>query len=295
MSLESLAKFGQNVVNSLLTLARVTLLSKRVMIPKASTQSCVILGNGPSLSVTLANHKEWLSTQYLVAVNHFVMSEAYGDLKPAAYILQAPEFFMEVPPTNMHETARQTLWADLAGKTTWAMTLFVPTQARKSRYFQSLIQIHSNANLHIQYFNPTPVEGFNTFKFHLFNSNWGMPRPHNVLLPAIFLMLNSGMKTIHITGADHSWHETVRVTSDGAQVDHSHFYDKKEDRLPMFKLDGTPYFIHDMFRKWYLAFKGYHELQSYAHYLGATILNASERSYIDAFKRVSFPNHHAQS
>jgi len=295
MNLERISQWFQQFAESLITLLRVALLSKRVVIPKSYTESCVILGNGPSLSTTLANHKEWLSTQYLVAVNHFVMSEAYGDLKPSAYILQAPEFFMEAPPTNLHETARHTLWTDLAGKTTWPMTLFVPVQAQKSNYFQKLTHIHSHANLHIQYFNPTPVEGFNTFKFYLFNANWGMPRPHNVLLPAIFLMLNSGMKTIHITGADHSWHETVRVTSEGAQVDHTHFYDKKEDRLPMFKLDGTPYFIHDMFRKWYLAFKGYHELQSYAQSLGATILNASERSYIDAFKRVSFPNHHAQS
>lgn len=295
MNLQSLSALVGNAIDSLLSILRIAVLSRPVSIPKLETDRCVILGNGPSLTKTLANHSDWLSTQYVVAVNHFVSSVMYQIIKPSAYVLQAPEFFMDIPPTPLHEKARNALWQDLAGKTNWAMTLFVPVQAKSSAYFQSLSDIQTHPKLHIRYFNTTPVEGFEALKFRLFKANLGMPRPHNVLLPAIFLMLNSGMRTIHITGADHSWHETVRVSATGTEVDHAHFYDRKEERLPMFKLDGTPYFIHDMFRKWYLAFKGYHELNSYASYLGATILNASERSYIDAFTRIKLPHPHAQS
>lgn len=295
MNLESISTWFQRLSDSLISVVRVVLLSKPIVLPKASVKSCVILGNGPSLNTTLAKHRDWLSTQYLVAVNHFVSSHAYQELKPSSYILQAPEFYMDVPPTDVHKVARTSLWTQLAEKTTWPLNLFIPVHAKKSTYFLGLEKIHSNSNLHIHYFNPTPVEGFESFKFALFKSNFGMPRPHNVLLPALFLMLNSGIRTIYITGADHSWHETIKITSNGPQVDHSHFYDQKEERFPMFKLDGKPYFIHDMFRKWYLAFKGYHELNSYASHLGASILNASERSYIDAFPRVHLPLIHAQS
>jgi hypothetical protein len=94
-------------------------------------------------------------------------------------------------------------------------------------------------------------------------------------------------KKIFIFGADHSWHEEIKVDySNKVTVNHEHFYDKGEYRLPMYKLDGEEYYIHDVFRKLYLAFKGYFVLRDYAKSLNAEIFNASIRSYIDAFPKV---------
>jgi hypothetical protein len=76
--------------------------------------------------------------------------------------------------------------------------------------------------------------------------------------------------------------DTNKVT-----VNHEHFYDKSEWRLPMYKLDGKEYRIHDVFRKLYLAFKGYFVLNDYAKEKNVKILNASKRSYIDAFERTT--------
>jgi hypothetical protein len=55
----------------------------------------------------------------------------------------------------------------------------------------------------------------------------------------------------------------------------------------MYKLDGKEYRIHDVFRKLYLAFKGYFVLNDYAKEKNVKILNASKRSYIDAFERIT--------
>jgi hypothetical protein len=295
MNWEKWVRICSSFADSLLSLIRVALLSRPVDLPALNSDSCVVLGNGPSLSTTLSNHINWLKTQHLVAVNHFAYSDAFMELKPRSYVLQAPEFFMEKPPSEIHNDAREKLWDRLIKQTNWPMDVFVPIQAKSSTYFNSLSSLHKHPFLTFRYYNPTPIEGFPSLTYRLYRHNLGMPRPHNVLLPAIFLMLNRGVKTLFIVGADHSWHETLQTTSIGARVDHSHFYDNKPEIHSMLKLDGKPYFVHDMFRKWHLAFKGYHDLQAYSKTIGATIFNASERTYIDAFERVNIPTSHAQS
>lgn len=290
-----ISKFAESLSSSLTSLIRVLVLSRPTIHFKSVHRSCVVLGNGPSLTTTISNHRQWLETQPLVAVNLFCVSEEYERLKPEFYVLQAPEFHMNRPPSKEHEVSRERLWMSLIQKTTWPLVLFLPVQAKTSTYLSEMTGLSNHPFIRIQYYNTTPVEGFSGLSRRLFSMGVGMPRPHNVLLPAIFLMIRAKIRTIYVVGADHSWHETVQVTDKGAVVDHIHFYDKNEVRLPMLKLDGKPYFIHDMFRKWHLAFKGYHDLQAYANQTDTHILNASERTYIDAFPRVSIPDFHAQS
>jgi hypothetical protein len=113
-----------------------------------------------------------------------------------------------------------------------------------------------------------------------------MPRPHNVLIPTIYLAINLGFKKIFLFGADHSWHEEIKVDNKNLMtVNHQHFFENQEVRMPMYRLDGTNYFIHDIFRKLCLAFKGYFVLREYADFRKAAIKNASSKSYIDAFEK----------
>ena len=88
-------------------------------------------------------------------------------------------------------------------------------------------------------------------------------------------------------GADHSWHEELRVDENNiATVNHQHFYEAAASRFGMMKMDGSSFRIHDILRKIYLGFLGYYFLKDYAQRIGATIYNASKKSYIDAFERV---------
>lgn len=290
-----ISAFAENLTSSVMSLVRVLVLSRPTSPFKTNHSSCVVLGNGPSLTTTISKHRQWLESQPLTAVNLFCVSDEYEKLKPEYYVLQAPEFYMERPPSKAHEDSRERLWMSLMQKTSWPLDLLLPVQAKTSMFLSKMTGLIGHEFIRIHYYNPTPVEGFSWVSHLLFSMGGGMPRPHNVLLPAVFLMLKAGIKTIYIVGADHSWHETIQVSDKGANIDHVHFYDRKEERFPMLKLDGKPYFIHDMFRKWHLAFKGYHALQAYANHTRSHILNASERSYIDAFPRVSITDKNAQS
>ena len=282
-----LQEFIENLFASLLSVIKVLLISKfNLKIKKINGEfDCVILGNGPSLNDTLKEDLNFVldDKKKVIAVNSFVISEYYERIKPDYYVLNAPEYWLEVV-SELLQKMRKDVFQNLIAKTNWELTLFVPYQAKRSKVWKSLFE--SNPNIHTVYYNKTPVEGLTSVNHFFFKKNFGMPRPHNVLIPSIFLSINMGFKKIYLVGADHSWHEEIKVDdTNKVTVNHEHFYDKSEWRLPMYKLDGKEYRIHDVFRKLYRAFKGYFLLNNYAKEKNAKILNASKRSYIDAFEK----------
>jgi len=280
-----LQEFIEKLFASLFSVIKVLLISKfNLNIKKINGEfDCVILGNGPSLTKSLEEDFGFIAKSKKICVNYFLLSDFYIKLKPEYYILAAPEFWVENPPTKQHAISRQELFDKMNKLTTWNMFLFIPVAARNSRFWNKIIW---NNRISVIYYNNTPVEGFDFINHLFFRYNWGMPRPHNVLIPSIFLSINMGYKKIYLVGADHSWHEEIKVNdTNKVTVNHEHFYDKSEWRLPMYKLDGKEYRIHDVFRKLYLAFKGYFVLNNYAKEKNAKILNASKRSYIDAFEK----------
>ncbi len=272
---------------SVMSVLKVILLSKKnVKLPHAKTNECIILANGPSLRKTLKEKLDFITKgdKEIFAVNYFINSPFYEKIKTQYYVLNAPEFWIDTT-TDMHKQKRAKLFEDLKAKTDWDMKIFVPFDAGKTKLWQNLFD--SNKHLSVVYYNKTPVEGLQRINNFLFKHNLGMPRPYNVLVPTIFLALNMGFKTIYLFGADHSWHQEIKVDeNNNVMVNHEHFYDNSAQVKPMYHLDGKEYYIHDIFRKLYLAFKGYFVLKDYAETLGAKILNASEKSYIDAFDKI---------
>ena len=221
----------------------------------------------------------------IIAVNNFVYSHYYEQLKPSYYILNPPEYFVENGPTPAHGEIRERLYRGLVTKTTWPMYVFVPMIAAKTDFWK--VRLAQNKNLKIVYYNTTPVEGWFPIVKYLFKWNLGMARPHNVLIPSIFVALNMGFKKLFVFGADHSWHEELKISEDNRMmVNHEHFYDQAKQVGAMHKLDGQEYKMHDVLRKLYLSFKAYYVILDYAHSLKAEIYNASAKSYIDAFLRV---------
>jgi len=277
-----------DLVNSILSFGKIIILSKiNTSLPRVSeSNECVILGNGPSLTKSLEEEFDFIDNKKNICVNYFLLSDFYIKLQPEYYVLVAPEFWIENPPTEQHAISRQELFDKMNAFTTWNMFLFIPVAARNSRFWKKIIW---NNRIKIIYYNNTPVEGFDFINHLFFRYNLGMPRPHNVLIPSIFLSINMGFKKIYIVGADHSWHEELKIDNNNlVTVNHKHFYDKGQINFPMYKLDGKEYYIHDVFRKLYLAFQGYFVLSNYAKEKNAKILNASKMSYIDAFEKITF-------
>ena len=239
----------------------------------------LILANGPSLNKTIEDGNDFLKGKTLLAVNFFVNSPRFTELRPELYLIADPLFWL-VPEK------RQQLFGGLAEKTTWPMTLFIPRRALKNKEWKPLLG--GNAQIKIVVYNTTPIEGFQGFCNWVFHKGWGVPRPHNVLIPSIAVGLRLQFKKIYLTGADHSWLPEIRVTDDNVVLMHQkHFYDQgtsKADTVKQENLQSAH--IYTILYHMYVSFKSYHILEAYAQWLGKEIINITPGSYIDAFRRM---------
>jgi len=272
MELQKITIFFTSLFQSCLSILKIALLSNWFASLKKfgkDEDECAVLGNGPCLNKDFELNLEFIKSKKKLCVNFFALSKEYEIIRPDIYVLSAPEFWLK-NTTDWFKDKRAQLIENLVSRTSWQMTLLIPFAAKKSEFCQ---KIRSQRNITVIFYNNTPVEGFKSIVNILFKMNLGMPRPHNVLVPSIYLAVNLGFKKIFIFGADHSFHEEITI-------------DEKEVRMPMYRLDGEEYHIHDIFRKLYLAFQSYFILKDYAEYMGVIILNASSRSYIDAFEKI---------
>ena len=239
----------------------------------------LILANGPSLNKTIEDGNDFLKGKTLLAVNFFVNSPRFTELRPELYLIADPLFWL-VPEK------RQQLFGGLAEKTTWPMTLFIPRRALKNKEWQPLLG--GNSQIKIVVYNTTPIEGFQGFCNWVFHKGWGVPRPHNVLIPSIAVGLRLQFKKIYLAGADHSWLPEIRVTDDNVVLMHQkHFYDQgtsKADTVKQENLQSAH--IYTILYHMYVSFKSYHILEAYAQWLGKEIINITPGSYIDAFRRM---------
>ncbi len=286
--MKKIQEFLTKLFQSFFSFLKIIILSKYIVkLPREDpSKDCLILANGPSLNITLKEKMDFLlsGNKKIIVVNHFCSTEYFEKLKPSYYVIVAPQFFIENTSDSLKELRDKT-YETILNKTSWPLILFLPQGARKTSVVKN--RFDSNKNIKIVYFNSTPVEGFQSVSNLFFKLNLGMPRPHNVLIPSIFLALNMGFKKIYLFGADHSWHEIIKVNDNNeVSVNHQHFYENSPVVVPMLQLDGKPHFIHDVFRTLYLAFKGYFVLKAYSDSIGSKIYNASEKSYIDAFVRI---------
>lgn len=239
----------------------------------------LILANGPSLNKTIEDGNDFLKGKTLLAVNFFVNSPRFAELRPELYLIADPLFWL-VPEK------RQQLFGGLAEKTTWPMTLFIPRRALKNKEWKPLLG--GNSQIKIVVYNTTPIEGFQGFCNWVFHKGWGVPRPHNVLIPSIAVGLRLQFKKIYLAGADHSWLPEIRVTDDNVVLMHQkHFYDQgtsKADTVKQENLQSAH--IYTILYHMYVSFKSYHILEAYAQWLGKEIINITPGSYIDAFRRM---------
>lgn len=280
--MKKVSDFFSNLGDTLKGLAKISLQSRRVIKPApAQDTRLIILANGPSLRTTLDQHSVLLRTMPTMAVNFFANAPEFFTVKPLYYVLADPHFFTAEGMANVDE-----LWKNLA-KANWLLTLSVPA----SCLARARQRLGERAAVRLATFNFVGVEGFRWFENAAYSRGLAMPRPRNVLIPAIMVALQAGFKEIYLTGADHSWLETIRVNERNEVVSvQPHFYtDTKEETLRSVS-EYRGYRLHDILRSFYTAFSSYHRLQHYALRYGITIINSTPGSYIDAFPRKSLPD-----
>lgn len=241
--------------------------------PTANAKELVILGNGPSLRKLLDNETDFLKEKDLLVVNFSAVSQDYASLRPANYLLMDPAFFDD-------ESIRERVFEPMVAKTNWEMNLFVPVSAFKHPEWQQLVA--ANRHIHLHRFNANPVEGLTAISHAIYRKGLGMPRPRNVLVACLMVALRLPYNTIYLGGADHSWLQELWVDDQNVvNEDCAHFYKKDTTRVV------SPHRLHVLLESMSIAFRSYHEVESYAKSIGKKIYNITKGSYIDAFDRLN--------
>lgn len=271
-----LGQLGQTAASA----AKIALLSRRptVKAEAADGDEIVVLGNGPSLNATVADHADFLNGRKKLAVNFAARTPLFLSLRPDFYVLADPHFFNAAGDANVGE-----LWEVFAKKVDWPMTLFVPVNTRCPE-LSALPK--SNPHVSVRRYNTTPVEGFGGFRHWAYRMGLGMPRPRNVLIPSIMLAINSGFKTVYVAGADHSWMKTLSVDDDNRVISvQPHFYKDNEQERTRVNTEYMRYPLHQIVHSFYVAFRAYHLIRAYAASRNAAVWNITPGSFIDAFPR----------
>ncbi len=278
--------FFNQLSQSIASIIKVILLSKSTKKPpKATHNEMVILGNGPSLKDFLTYNRKFLQDKSSLAVNHFAGTDAFTEIKPNFYLINVPEFWTDNVDDDVRQR-RDNLVKNLIEKTTWKMTFLLGIGAKKSAEWQSISD--KNEFITIYYLNPTPVAGFAWFKHFCYQKQWGMPRPHNVLIPSLMMSINMQFDKIYITGADHNWMKELFVADDNTvYLTQKHFYDLQTAQPDVMKKTGKgKRKMHEILIKFVHSFAGYFDINDYAKKRGVKIINITPNSFIDAFERM---------
>jgi hypothetical protein len=242
-----------------------------------------VLANGPSLKeklndLVLSSYQEY--SDYIV-LNYFALDENFFLLKPKYYCLADPMFFQ----TSHREIDVKRLYSILENKVDWDMILYVPVHLYNKFIKYSEIK---NKYLYVIKVNTLPYKGFEGLRYFFYKKGFSAPEVQTVANLAIYVGLNSGFEQLDLYGVDHTFFESLCVNGDNQLCNKQlHFYGSEEavlkpiirnDNDAVFKVSDYLYAVMNMFRS--------HDfLAKYSEYLGVEVINCTENSMIDSYKR----------
>ena len=248
----------------------------------ASHDRVAILGNGPSLAKELPTLLERKAEYDFMAVNFFAEDERFVELKPSYYLLSDPMFFRQTAMQSRVEA----LYRLLAERVTWPMTLYVQYYNPEKFDYRAALP---NENIRIVPFHTTLYEGFRSVRHWLFDRGLGSANYGTVVQVGEYVALQLGYKRLELYGVDHTLLDGLVVDGENRLCRRdSHYYDAEpaEPKPIMKKVPAEPYTMAEYLAETAQLFRGHEILRDYADSLGAEIINCTEGSMIDAYKRV---------
>lgn len=278
---DKISRFATQTARSMASLVKVVLLSRRTRrdAPAPQGREIIILGNGPSLRQFIDRDSAFMESRDRMAVNFAANTPEFARIRPERYILADPHFFA----TDGGDPNVERLWQNLCNAG-WTLTLHIPARMAahpRVREFTAAVENHATAT-----FNLTPADGFGPLRRALYARRLAMPRPRNVMIPAIMAAIHAGYRRIYLAGADHTWSRTLSVDDSNRVVSvQPHFYTDTESERQRVSTEYAGYRLHDILHSLCVAFGSYHLIADFARRRGISIINITPGSFIDAFPR----------
>jgi hypothetical protein len=269
--------FNKQISHSFLSFIRIlffrpSLLKKR---PKKKDETVYLIANGPSLKKTLKDHSTFLQSKKSGVVNFFAISPEFIKLKPSYYFLLDQAFFQKNKDQKLNDNID--LLRSSLKNVNWRMTLVLPKKCK------ALFSI-DNEWISYEYINTNIFQSFSALQHSAYKRNWGMPQAQNVLVFALYALVYLRIPKIYLLGANHNWHEGIRIREDNKLIfSDPHFYKENKQDTER-ELDTN---IADFFESISKAFRGYEVLSIFATKSNANIINLDTSSFIDSFPKES--------
>lgn len=224
---------------------------------------------------------------YVVSfVNSACLSPAFQIIRPERMFLIDPAFFQsrsDYATTEILDSGIENTLARIVNATNWPMKVIIPWHYRGAKTVKRLQENPNIAIVGIPVLNARSRQGYLRalgFRLGLLN-----PVYQNVLVAAIFYSLKAGHHQTIIWGAHHTWLSEVVVNNQNQVLHSVRHSDKQHIGIPLVNSDGTPRRYHTYLQQLATVFEQYHVLKDYAERTGQEIVNATDHSFIDAFKR----------
>ena len=166
------------------------------------------------------------------------------------------------------------------------MILFIPSLQKESTY---LDPVRRNPNIKIVTFHYTPYGGLESLRHYFYKRGLGNGEFMTVALNAIYIALILGYKMLYVYGIDHTFFDNITVNKESVLCfKDKHFYEEETVLRPMIcqsGKDNKPYTMAQFIGEKALIFKGHLIMEKFAKAMGATIINCTPNSLVDAYKR----------
>ena len=265
-------------IDTLISTIRIAILShfKKTRYIRKEYDKCILFGNGPSLSDTIKNLGDSLFDYDIIAVNQMATTPLYEKYKPNIYILADPAYWYEKGYEEAFHLV-DNLYNAFVEKTNWELQLYMPYEAKIPLVTD---QLNKNPRIKIFYYNKTTFTGFKKLTYFIFNRQWGMVRPQNILSSALMLLIYSKYNTIYLAGADSNWSKEIWVDEKNRMRQNDcHYYNEEDHQI----ISGT---MAEQSLSQYYVFKNYLDIEEYSKSKKVKIYNLYAFSFIDAFEKI---------
>lgn len=273
-----------------------TLLNILVILTKSSVAKCsvfksyrvnkntiIVAMNGPSLFADL----DVLPDKHgvFLGANHFADLVIFSELKPRFYIFSDPYFWHGDVSDDLF-TKRQTTYEALVSKVKWSLVVFVPSDAAFKVINE---QLKGNNFITVKVFNGSgfPISKLNRLVSYFWSLAVSSPFAQNVLIHSIYVAIMLDASSVHIVGANFSFHESIEVDQKTNQFYkvRQHAYGTQKEVAYIDYRKTTSAKLSNEFYALSRAFRSLENLSQFAKDKNVEIINYTKNSYLDMFKR----------